>query len=180
VGLVQHASADTIFDLRTGGSTATINGAKFSTDTTQPLGTGHAQFLGVQGPTSRPQTEGYNTQNNGEREFDTQPGTNTDPLAFSSLQLLADGNYGFLLDIDQTGTNAFLSMDRLEIYLGNAPDLTGFAAGGSATNTAGTGSQTTGFGANSVLVYNLDASPDGPRPCCWTTTTESRDRAAVA
>ncbi len=58
--------------------------------------------------------------------------------------------------------NSFLSLDRLEIYLGNAPNLTGFLSGGSTANTATYGSQTTGFGANSVLIYNMDAAPDGP------------------
>jgi len=162
VAMPRLAAADAIYDLRIEGSSAVINGATYLTDTTQPLGTGHNQFLGVQGPTSQPQTEGYNTDPNSNMEFDTQPGTNTDPLALSSLQLLADGTYGFLLDIDQTGADSFLSLDRLEIYLGNAPDLTGFASSGSTANTATYGSQTTGFDTNSVLIYNLDAAPDGP------------------
>jgi hypothetical protein len=162
LGVAPIAAADTIYDLRVEGSSAFINGATFKTDTTQPLGTGHDQFLGIQGPTSEPQTEGYNTGPNSNMEFDTQPGTNTDPLALGSLQLLADGNYGFLLDIDQTGANSFLSIDRLEIYLGNAPDLTNFASGGATTNTAAPGSQSSGFGTNSVLVYNMDAAPNGP------------------
>jgi hypothetical protein len=162
LGIAPLATADAIYDLRVEGSSAVINGATFKTDTTQPLGTGHDQFLGVQGPTNLPQTEGYNTDPNSKMAFQTQPGTNTDPLALSSLQLLSDGNYGFLLDIDQTGANSFLSMDRLEIYLGNAPNLTNFASGGATTNTVRPGSQTTGFGSNSVLVYNMDAAPNGP------------------
>ena len=136
-------------------------GATFTTDNTQPLGTGHDQFLGIQGPTSRPQIEGYNTDPNNNMEFDTQPGTNTDPLALAGLTAV-NGNYQFLLDIDQTGANSFLSLDRLEIYLGNGSDLSGFQSGGAATNTALPGSQTTGFGANSVLVYSMDAAPHGP------------------
>lgn len=154
------ATATPIHDLRVVGSTTIINGATFTTDNTQPLGTGHNQFLGIQGPTSRPQNEGYNTDPNSNMEFDTQPGTNTDPLALASLTAV-NGNYQFLLDIDQTGVNSFLSLDRLEIYLGNSPTLTNFQSGGPTTNTALPGSQTTGFGANSVLVYNMDASPHG-------------------
>ena len=157
---VAPAAADAIHDLRVAGSTAVINGAIFTTDNTQPLGTGHNQFLGIQGPTSRPQTEGYNTDPNSNMEFDTQPGTNTDPLALSSLTAV-NGYYQFLLDVDQTGANSFLSLDRLEIYLGNSSTLTGFVSGGATANTAGPGSQTSGFGANSVLVYNMDADPDG-------------------
>ena len=154
------ATANPIHDLRVVGSVAVINGATFTTDNTQPLGTGHDQFLGIQGPTSRPTNEGYNTDPNSNMEFDTQPGTNTDPLPLAGLTAV-NGNYQFLLDIDQTGVNSFLSLDRLEIYLGNSPTLTNFASGGAATNSALPGSQTTGFGANSVLVYNMDASPHG-------------------
>ena len=162
LGVAPIATADVIHDLRVDGTSIVINGATFQTDTTQPLGTGHDQFLGIKGPTSQPQTEGYNTDPNQNLEFNTQPGTNTDPLALGSLQLLADGNYGFLLDIDQTGANSFLSMDRLEIYLGDAPNLTNFASGGAATNTSAPGSHSSGFGDNSVLVYNIDAAPNGP------------------
>jgi hypothetical protein len=149
------ARADFIYDLRVSGSSATINGAVLTTDETQPLGTGHDEFLGIQGTgTAQPQVEGYNT--GGTLQFDTQPGAHTDPLAVSGLALLPGDYYGFLLDIDQTGVDSFLSLDRLEIYLGDAPDLTGFASGGAAANPSAPGTNTTGFGSHSILVYNMD------------------------
>ena len=156
------AAADTIYDLRVAGTTVTINAARFTTDNTQPLGTGHDQFLGIKGPTSLRQIEGYNTDPNSNMEFQTQPGTNTDPLALADLEILTGGYYGFLLDIDQTGVNSYLSMDRLELYLGDTPDLTDFVQGGPTPNPALPGSQTTGFGSRSVLVYNMDSAPAGP------------------
>jgi hypothetical protein len=60
--------------------------------------------------------------------------------------------YQFLLDINQEASRPLLTMNELEIYLGNAPDLLSYSP-----NRSGGG---TGFGPNSKFVYDLDEGTD--------------------
>jgi hypothetical protein len=60
--------------------------------------------------------------------------------------------YELRLDLNQTNANSFISLEAWTIYLGNAPDLTGF------DSQYATG---TGFGANSLFVYNMDGDIAG-------------------
>ncbi len=60
--------------------------------------------------------------------------------------------YQFLLDINQEAKAPLLTLNEVEVYLGNAPDLLSYSP-----NRSGGG---TGFGPNSSFVYDLDQGTD--------------------
>lgn len=148
--------AEYIIDLTTYGATSTYQGAVFQQSSMQPTGTGvFDPFVRIQesGPRKDGYERGYNTD--GKEEFDSKEtgGHNwnhslrLDSLAATTI----DGvdYYAFKLDINEKGTaeGAKLSLNEFQLFLGNAPDLTGFQ-------------ENTGFGSASRLVYDLDASGD--------------------
>jgi len=137
----------------TSGGTATVNGAYLATTDTQPTGTGVIQsFVRIQMTGSE---QGYNTdvKNPSKFQYDEKFGNFTHSLPLNTLQSELSPNgvlsYKFLLDINETKTTAgeLLSMNAVQIYLGNAPNLLGFTPG-------------SGFGSNSTPVYNLDGAGD--------------------
>lgn len=147
--LPSPARAD-IIDLTTAGSSGSAGGTLFYQADPQPTGTGVIQpFVRIQ----RTGTErGYNTDAR-PVEFDTKDQnqwTHSLPLnTLTPVEINGTQYYQFLLDINEQGNarGSLLSLNDVQIYLGNAPDLTGFTSG-------------SGFGSNSVPVYNLDSTED--------------------
>jgi hypothetical protein len=139
----------TTLDLTTRGAEGMINDAQFTQCDAQPTGSGviHA-FLRVQ--TNAGVEHGYNT-NARPLQFDE----NKSPVFTRALKLggvpvvNVDGvNYReFLLDINQKASAPLLTLDELRIFLGDAPDLTGYD-----TNTETLAGET--------AIYDLDAGGD--------------------
>jgi hypothetical protein len=141
------AQAD-IIDLTKAGNSGTVNGAIYQQTDPQPTGTGNLQpFVRIQMTGTE---RGYNTDAR-PVEFDTKDqnqwthSLNVNDLA--SVDISGTSYFQFLLDINEIGNNEgkLLSLNDVKVYLGNAPDLTGF---------------NDGFGANSVKVYDLDTGED--------------------
>jgi hypothetical protein len=122
-----------MLDLTTSGATDSINDAWFYEAHAASTGSGVIDSF-VRISTNDAIEEGYNT---GYRplEFDE----NTSPTFTHNLLLndvpivnLGETDYReFLLDINQnkSGDGRLLSLDEIEIYLGNAGDLTGYSGG---------------------------------------------------
>lgn len=143
------AVADPTCDLTAPGSVCTINGAVFEQIDPQSTGTGVIDpFVQLNPGGSTTTAQGYNTDFR-PNEFDEQ-----NPANFNHSVLLADvpivtingvQYYQFMLDINENNNAAqdqYLSLDELQIFLGNAGNLTGFPGG------LGT------------LVYDMDALGD--------------------
>ncbi|MGE5297301.1 MAG: hypothetical protein ACM3VT_20955 [Solirubrobacterales bacterium] len=120
-------SAAITIDLTTGtGASGSANGAYFEWVDVGSTGTGVIDsFLRIQ---ANREEKGYNT--NGTLEFDTK-NSHTKALPLSSVpEVEIDGVVyrEFLVDIqeDTAGTDRFLSLDTVEIYLANSDSLTGY------------------------------------------------------
>jgi hypothetical protein len=141
-----QAQANYIIDLTHASAPAvTYQGAIFSQTSLQPAGTGvFDPFVRIQ---MNGTEAGYNTDAR-PVEFQTKDQnqwTHSLPLnSLSAVTINGTQYYQFTLDINEKGTTtgAKLSMDQFQIYLGNSGSLTGFNSG---------------FGSNSVLVYDIDA-----------------------
>ena len=134
-------------DLTSVGTSGTINGALAYQYTIPGAGSGAVnEFVRYQKANANT-TQGYNTDF-GTFEFDEVSGCCTHSILFSSVPLKNIGgtNYReFALDINESGgTQSKLSLDDIEVYLGNAPNLTGYPA----------------FGGNASLVWDIDGAGD--------------------
>ena len=148
-----RANAETVLNLTDGGLTdsGSINGALFEVNQVQPTGSGviHS-FVRVQ--TNNAIEQGYNTDGRPLQYDENNSGTFTRSLPLADLQVVSKGGvdyYAFLLDINQnnSGTDALLNINNIEVYQGDAPNLLGFTPG-------------SGFGIHSTVVYQLDAGGD--------------------
>jgi len=158
--LASAASAVTVdpsgsLDLRTGGA-GVINGATFSTTEIQPTGSGviHS-FVRVNspGPTAdKVEVEGYNTDARPLQFDENSSPTFTHQLNVNAL-INENGYYKFLLDINQTKSSPDLTLNELQIFLGNAPDLN--------PNTKNANGLVN-FGTSADLIYDLDAGAVNP------------------
>jgi hypothetical protein len=131
----------------------TVGDTIFERTDIQPTGTGVIDsFVRIQ-PTGNADTgEGYNTDYR-----PLQYDENYSPIFTRSLPLSAlstttiNGTtyYRFLLDINEPNdkSDGLISLDQVELYLGNAPDLHNYVPG-------------SGFGADATSVYNMDAISD--------------------
>jgi len=149
LGFAVSASATTL-NLTTDGASGTINGALFVQTDPQPTGTGYIDSF-VRMQTSSATEEGYNTDAK-QVPYDDLSGTFTHSLLLSSVPIVTVNGvtyYQFLLDINQTGSDPLLSLDRLKIYTSSDPALTG-----------GLNTLTGPNSLNSTLVYNLDGLTD--------------------
>jgi hypothetical protein len=124
-------SAATV-DLTTVGAQGSINGAVFQQSDPQPTGCGVIHdFLRIQAHGSSVQ-QGYNTDGR-PLQFDEK----TSPTFTRSIQLnnvpvvLVNGvaYREFLLGINQSQSSPLLSLDKLQIFLGDRGDLTGYDSG---------------------------------------------------
>ncbi len=143
------ASATTL-NLTTDGSSGTINGALFVQTDPQPTGTGYIDSF-VRMATNNDIEQGYNTDSK-QLPYDDLGGSFTHSLLLSDVPIVTVNGvsyYQFLLDINQTGSDPLISLDRLKIYTSTNPALTGDLNSVTGPNAL-----------NSSLVYNLDAGTD--------------------
>lgn len=113
-------------DMSTLADSGTINGALFTRDNQLGQGTGNFQsFLRVQANGTE---KGYNTD--GALEFDSKPGQFTRSVKISDIPLVNINGTDyreFLLDAGEPGgNNNSLVIDVLDLYLLNAPNITGY------------------------------------------------------
>lgn len=137
-----QAKGDPTVDLTTVGSSGYANGAYFVWVDEGSTGTGVIDSF-VRMGTNQDIEQGYNTD--GVVEFDTKDDPHTHSLLLSSVPIVQIGGIDyreFLLDIGEPGSASLLSLDTIEIYLADEPDLTGYPALG-------------------AKVFNLDVGPDG-------------------
>jgi hypothetical protein len=149
------AQAAVVLDLTAANTTgvATDGTAIFQRTNVQPTGTGVIDsFVRVQSKGNSTTSQGYNTDYRKPQYDENNSPQFTRSVLISSLTavtLNGGSYYQFLLDVNEPNNAAsgLLSLDKLKIYQGNAPDLHGYSA-------------TTGWGANADLVYSLDAGID--------------------
>jgi len=124
-------------------SSGSIKGALFESATAPGAGSGNIDsFVGIKDP-SAGIVRGYNTT--GTRQFETME--NPKALELSHVPLVKRGGVvyrQFLLDINQAKDASKLSLDTIEIYVSEYPDLTGHP----------------GFGGNATKVLDLDGGGD--------------------
>ena len=160
LSLAASASADTVLDF-TGPPpppplTGSINGALFTTNVQQPTGSGVINSF-VRIADNSGQTEGYNTDGRPLQYDENNSATFTHALNVADLQSITISGvsyYQFLLDINQNNSHypdMLLSLNELQVFLGNAPGLLG------ATKNA---NGLLSFGANATLVYDMDGADD--------------------
>jgi hypothetical protein len=133
-----------VLDLTAGG-TGTLNGAIFSTTDQQPTGSGVIHSF-VRIGTNDTTVEGYNTDARPLQFDENSSPVFTHSLNKANLVAVSIGGtdyYKFLLDINQQGADPLLSLNELEIYIADAPDLSGLTPG-------------SGFGSHSTLIYDMD------------------------
>ena len=134
-------------DLKAAGSSGSINGAFFTTTANQSTGTGVINpFVRVQ---DNGIADGYNASARPVMPDVNNSAQFTRDLTLSSVPLVSirgTAYYEFLLDINQTAANPWLSLDKLDIY-----------TRGTALSTANTLAALTG---SSTLRYSLDAGSD--------------------
>ena len=153
-GAVIVMTPEVIHDLSNGG-TVTVNNAVFVTVDQQPTGSGTIHSFVRIGAANQGVVEGYNTDGRPLQFDELTSATFTRSEKLSDLKIATRNNvqyYQFLLDINQKSSEPLLTLNELEIYLGNAPDLLSYSP-----NRSGGG---TGFGANSSFVYDLDQGTD--------------------
>src|SRR2546423_4387503 len=141
-------------DLTNGGS-VTINNADFVTTDQQPTGSGVIHSFVRIGAANQGVVEGYNTDGRPLQFDEKESATFTRSQRLDDLKIVTRNNiqyYQFLLDINQEAKAPLLTLNEVEIYLGNAPDLLSYSP-----NRSGGG---TGFGPNSTFVYDLDQGTD--------------------
>jgi hypothetical protein len=141
-------------DLTNGGS-VTINNADFVTVDQQPTGSGVIHSFVRIGAANQGVVEGYNTDGRPLQFDEKESATFTRSQRLDDLKVVTRNNtqyYQFLLDINQESKAPLLTLNEVEIYLGNAPDLLSYSP-----NRSGGG---TGFGPNSTFVYDLDQGTD--------------------
>jgi len=141
-------------DLTNGGS-VTINNADFVTVDQQSTGSGVIHSFVRIGAANQGVVEGYNTDGRPLQFDEKESATFTRSQRLDELQVVTRNNvqyYKFLLDINQESKAPLLTLNEVEVYLGNAPDLLSYSP-----NRSGGG---TGFGPNSTFVYDLDQGTD--------------------
>lgn len=147
-------SPEVLHDLTNGGS-VTINNADFVTVDQQPTGSGVIHSFVRVSAANQGVVEGYNTDGRPLQFDENNSHTFTRSQRLDDLQVVTRNGqqyYQFLLDINQESARPLLTLNELEIYLGNAPDLLSYSP-----NRSGGG---TGFGPNSSFVYDLDQGTD--------------------
>jgi hypothetical protein len=146
------AAHATSIDMTALNSTGTVNGAIFSNpDNVDVVGSGVFEpFVRVQG---NGMSQGFNTD--GSVTLDTKAGTWTHSIQLGTIggDIIGGVSYRtFALDINQAKSKELLSLDALQIYLGNTPSPTGFDP-----NWASPGDGFDAPGTDAKLVYDLDA-----------------------
>ena len=168
----QPARAE-ICDLTAGTTSCTINDGMFSIDYQHPTGTGVIDpFLRLQ---AKGAEQGYNTSARSyplpapgpKTQFDEKSDPNyTRNLPTSELgtQTIDGKTYvEFFLDINEPGSNVGekfkITLDQLEIYVSNTPNLDAYSSNGSNNASGSLGS--TGGGGTATKIYDLDNNGNG-------------------
>src|SRR5687768_14167350 len=144
-GALITSDAEVLHDLTSGGSVV-INGARFSTNNQQPTGSGVIRSFVRVSAANQDIVQGYNTDFRPLQFDENSSGTFTRSQTLSTMatQVIDGVEYvRFLLDINQQSNLPLLTLNELEIYLGNAPDLTNYDPNRSEGGT--------GFGANAKI-----------------------------
>jgi hypothetical protein len=142
-GSVLHPQQALALDFTPDGlQSGSINGALFEEiSDNNAAGTGLIDsFVRIQNNGTE---QGYNTD--GALEFDTKNGPTRSLLLNDVPTVTKDGTAyrQFILDINEpNGKDSAINLTALQIFLGNAPNLTGY-------------SPTTGFGSNATKIYDL-------------------------
>ncbi|HEV8377731.1 MAG TPA: hypothetical protein VGQ99_13545 [Tepidisphaeraceae bacterium] len=153
-GAVIIMTPEVVHDLTAGG-TVTVNSAIFSTTDQQPTGSGVIHSFVRVSAANQSIVEGYNTDGRPLQFDENTSAIFTRSQKLSDMKIVTVGNedyYKFLLDINQQANDPLLTLNEVEIYLGNAPNLLSYSPNRSAGGT--------GFGANSTFVYDLDFGTD--------------------
>ena len=144
-------SATTV-DLTTRGSSGMINDAIFSQADPQPTGSGKIRsFVRIQGAAAHSDVQqGYNTDARPLQFDENNSPQFTRSMSLANVPLVNVGGKlyrEFLLDINQKSSQPLLSLDELRIYVGGAPDLSGY-------------DPATGKLAGLAPIYDMDAGGD--------------------
>jgi hypothetical protein len=123
----------TMLDLTARGSSGFINDAYFRQADPQPTGSGHIRsFLRIQGAAAQGEVQqGYNTDARPLQFDENKSPQFTRSVSLANVPLVNIGGTlyrEFLLDINQKSSQPYLSLDELRIYVGNAPNLSGYNA----------------------------------------------------
>jgi hypothetical protein len=163
-GVSSNASANTVRDLTTAGSTTTNTSASGDTFivnqiTPQSTGTGFIDsFLRIQQTGSE---RGYNTNTN--QVLDNKDGNFTHSILLSDLAVQTVGGveyYMFILDINQTGPNPLLSLNQVQIYANAGDPGAGCVAGLDEASAGNFANLTTGCGTEVFTMSNNTVGTD--------------------
>ncbi|HXH23619.1 MAG TPA: PEP-CTERM sorting domain-containing protein [Vicinamibacterales bacterium] len=158
-GAVERAEADIVCDLRTAGSSCSINGGLFFTDEQHPTGTGVINsFLRLQ---QKGWEQGYNTS---ARPIQTGMDSKSDSNFTRNLELAEVGTKviggvtyrEFFLDVNEpasTDGKNWITLDQLEIFVSNTPDLNNYSPTNPNLNNDEDGSL-----AGAVKIYDMDTA----------------------
>jgi hypothetical protein len=156
---VAHASvmvtSEFVHDLTHPNSSVTIDGAIFATTDTQPTGSGVIHSFVRVSAANQGIVQGYNTDGRPLQFDENNSATFTRHQNLDDMKIVRkDGvdYYQFLLDINQRSSEPLLTLNEVEIWLGDAPGLLGYSP-----NRSGGG---TGFGAHATFVYDIDEIND--------------------
>lgn len=166
------AKADTTCDLTAAidlSCAAPINGAIFTTNDLQATGTGLIDpFLRIQANGSE---QGYNEDYNpgpaGTPNFDEKTGIWTHSVPMSELGTINIGGtdyYQFLLDINQTNANPYLTMNSLELFQSSTANPN---CGTSVGSCLGALAYNLDAGGNNSVMLNYDLNPGSGAGDLW-------------
>jgi hypothetical protein len=116
-----------MLDLTTAGSNGSINGALFYQADPQATGSGVIDPFVRISAANQLIVEGYNTSGRAVPYDENTSLTFTHDLLLGDVPILNIGGTdyrGFILDINQTGEDPLLSLDRIEVYQGGSGGLT--------------------------------------------------------
>ena len=145
-------AAATEVDLTGANASVNVGGVIFENTDTQPTGTGVIRsFVRLQSPGNATTENGHNTDDRPLENDENNSPQFTRSLLLSDLAVFDVGGtdyYKFLLDLNEPGGNkATISLDDVEFYQSDTATLNGY-------------NETTKFGSDATLVYNLDAGMD--------------------
>lgn len=144
--LLLVAGLMTIIDFTNDGFSGAANGGYFHEANLAPFGSGVVDPFDRIEKTIAHQMQGFNTNGRflpgGTALFDAQNGPNTlglllDDVPIFTLRGISDTYLDFGFDINQNGSNPFLSLDELQLYQGNLAFLNNFKGEAYTTDLTG-------------------------------------------
>jgi len=158
---IAHANvqAAVSLNLTTQGTNPVVTGSVtandiFTRDSTQPAGSGVIRSF-VRISTNDDIVQGYNTDSRPLQFDENNSGNFTRSISLGDFSTVSRGGVdyrAFLLDINQQNSDSLLSLNELQIFLGNTRNLSGASVGAGGTLS---------FGSNAFLVYDLDSGIGG-------------------